>query len=86
MIAGGRIVQVESSAAPAQAVSWVPSRAANPNHHASRGLLPPAYRCPGHQAYGVSRDTVRRTMALLRDEGVVFTVPHRGTYVGPRPK
>jgi GntR family transcriptional regulator len=38
------------------------------------------------QAYGVSRDTVRRTMALLRDEGIVFTVPHRGTYVGPRPK
>ena len=38
------------------------------------------------QAYGVSRDTVRRTMALLRDEGVVFTVPHRGTYVGPRPQ
>ena len=37
------------------------------------------------QTYGVSRDTVRRTMALLRDEGVVFTVPHRGTYVGPRP-
>jgi len=37
------------------------------------------------QAYGVSRDTVRRTMALLREEGVVFTVPHRGTYVGPRP-
>lgn len=37
------------------------------------------------QHYGVSRDTVRRTMALLREEGVVFTVPHRGTYVGPRP-
>jgi DNA-binding GntR family transcriptional regulator len=37
------------------------------------------------QTYGVSRDTVRRTIALLRDEGVVFTVPHRGTYVGPRP-
>ena len=37
------------------------------------------------QTYGVSRDTVRRTMALLRAEGVVFTVPHRGTYVGPRP-
>jgi hypothetical protein len=36
MIARGRIVQVESSAAPAQAVSWVPSRATNPNHHASR--------------------------------------------------
>jgi len=38
------------------------------------------------QGYGVSRDTVRRAVALLRDEGVVFTVPHRGTYVGPRPK
>jgi GntR family transcriptional regulator len=38
------------------------------------------------QTYGVSRDTVRRAMALLRDEGVVFTVPHRGTYVGPRPQ
>ena len=37
------------------------------------------------QTYGVSRNTVRRTIALLRDEGVVFTVPHRGTYVGPRP-
>ena len=40
MIAGGRIVQVKSSAAPAQAVSRVPSRATNPNHHAS----PPPYR------------------------------------------
>jgi GntR family transcriptional regulator len=38
------------------------------------------------QTYGVSRDTARRAMALLRDQGVVFTVPHRGTYVGPRPK
>jgi GntR family transcriptional regulator len=38
------------------------------------------------QAYGVSRDTVRRTIALLRDEGIVFTVPQRGTYVGPRPQ
>ena len=37
------------------------------------------------QTYEVSRDTVRRAMALLRDEGAVFTVPHRGTYVGPRP-
>ena len=37
------------------------------------------------QEYGVSRDTVRRAVALLRDEGLVFTVPQRGTYVGPRP-
>jgi GntR family transcriptional regulator len=38
------------------------------------------------QTYGVSRDTARRAVARLRDEGVVFTVPHRGTYVGPRPE
>jgi len=43
MIAGGRIVQIESSAAPAQAVSWVPSRATNPNHHASRRPAAPLW-------------------------------------------
>ena len=37
------------------------------------------------QEHGVSRDTVRRAVALLRDEGLVFTVAQRGTYVGPRP-
>lgn len=37
------------------------------------------------QTYGVSRDTARRAVKLLRDEGLVFTVPQRGTYVGPRP-
>jgi GntR family transcriptional regulator len=37
------------------------------------------------QEHGVSRDTARRAIRLLRDEGLVFTVPQRGTYVGPRP-
>ena len=36
--------------------------------------------------FGISRDTVRRAVGLLRDEGLVFTVPHRGTFVGPRPE
>jgi GntR family transcriptional regulator len=35
--------------------------------------------------FGISRDTVRRAVEVLRKEGLVFTVPHRGTYVGPRP-
>lgn len=35
--------------------------------------------------FGISRDTVRRAVAVLRSEGLVFTVPHRGTFVGPRP-
>jgi DNA-binding GntR family transcriptional regulator len=37
------------------------------------------------QEYGVSRDTVRRAVAALRDEGLVSAVAQRGTYVGPRP-
>jgi GntR family transcriptional regulator len=37
------------------------------------------------QEHDVSRDTVRRATAVLRDEGLVFTIAQRGTYVGPRP-
>jgi GntR family transcriptional regulator len=33
------------------------------------------------QEYGVGRDTVLRTIDILREEGLVFTVPRRGTYV-----
>jgi DNA-binding GntR family transcriptional regulator len=35
------------------------------------------------QEYGVGRDTVLRAIAILREEGIVFTVPRRGTYVSP---
>ena len=34
-------------------------------------------------AFGVARDTARRAIAVLRDEGLVYTVPQRGTYVVP---
>ena len=37
------------------------------------------------QELGVARDTIRSALALLRDEGLVFTIKARGTYVGPRP-
>ncbi|MCM2578020.1 winged helix-turn-helix domain-containing protein [Streptomyces meridianus] len=33
------------------------------------------------QEYGLARSTVRRAIALLAAEGVVFTVPQRGTFV-----
>lgn len=36
------------------------------------------------QEYGLARTTVRRSIALLVDQGVVFVVPHRGTYVAER--
>jgi DNA-binding GntR family transcriptional regulator len=34
--------------------------------------------------YGVSRVTIRRVIALLRDRGKVVTVHGRGTYVAMR--
>jgi GntR family transcriptional regulator len=37
------------------------------------------------QEHGVSRDTARRAIKMLRDEGLVFTIPQRGTFVGPPP-
>jgi DNA-binding GntR family transcriptional regulator len=33
------------------------------------------------QEYQVGRDTVLRAIKMLRDEGLVFTVKRRGTYV-----
>lgn len=32
--------------------------------------------------FGVARTTVRRAVAWLRDQGLVYTVPQRGTFVG----
>jgi DNA-binding GntR family transcriptional regulator len=33
--------------------------------------------------FGVARDTARRAVEALRDEGLVETIPQRGTYVLP---
>ena len=33
------------------------------------------------QEYGLARSTVRRTIALLAEEEIVFVVPQRGTFV-----
>jgi GntR family transcriptional regulator len=33
--------------------------------------------------FGVARDTARRAVQLLRDEGLVETIPQRGSYVLP---
>ncbi|WP_082772657.1 GntR family transcriptional regulator [Actinoplanes sp. TFC3] len=35
------------------------------------------------QEFGIARGTVRRAVAVLRERGLVFTVPQRGTYVSP---
>lgn len=35
------------------------------------------------QAYGLARETTRKAVRLLIEEGVLFTVPGRGTFVAP---
>jgi DNA-binding GntR family transcriptional regulator len=36
------------------------------------------------EAFEVARTTARRAIALLRDEGLIYTVPQRGSYVARR--
>lgn len=52
------------------------------------GELPPHKRIPTESdlvgMYGVARATARRAIAALREEGYVYTVPQRGTFVSPR--
>jgi len=45
----------------------------------SRGPLPSVKTL--QQDYGVGRDTVLHTLRLLRDDGLIFTVAKRGSYV-----
>ena len=33
------------------------------------------------ETYEVARSTARRTLAVLREEGLIYTVPQRGSYV-----
>jgi GntR family transcriptional regulator len=52
------------------------------------GQYPPDSRIPTEselvEAYEVARTTARRAVGVLRDEGLVYTVPQRGTYVAQR--
>ena len=36
------------------------------------------------QRYGISRGSARKVIELLRDEGLVYTVPQRGSYVSEK--
>jgi DNA-binding GntR family transcriptional regulator len=51
------------------------------------GELKPGQPIPSEktlqQDYGVARGTVRQAVAVLRDRGLVITVPQRGTFVKP---
>lgn len=43
----------------------------------------PSEKTLGQEFPGVARTTIRRAIAHLRDKGLVYTVPQRGTYVTP---
>ncbi|MEO3872354.1 GntR family transcriptional regulator [Nonomuraea sp. B12E4] len=51
------------------------------------GELPASHPIPNEAAlvrqFGAARETVRRAVALLREQGWVCSVPHRGSYVTP---
>lgn len=53
------------------------------------GELPPGRTIPSEstlqQEYGISRGTARKAVAVLRERGLVDTVPMRGTFVLPQP-
>ncbi|WP_433174171.1 GntR family transcriptional regulator [Actinoallomurus sp. CA-150999] len=53
------------------------------------GEIPPGERIPSearlHTATGCARATIRRAVGVLVDEGLVTTVPYRGTYVRDQP-
>lgn len=55
-----------------------------------RGEIPPNRAIPGEKAmmqqYGVAKVTARQAVAYLREQGWVFTVPYRGTFVSPKDK
>ncbi|WP_431929570.1 GntR family transcriptional regulator [Nonomuraea jabiensis] len=52
------------------------------------GRFLPRRPIPGESAlveeYDVARETVRRAMALLREQGWIYTVAQRGSYVSPK--
>lgn len=55
-----------------------------------RGDIPPNRAIPGEKAmmrqYGVAKVTARQAVSHLREQGLVFTVPYRGTYVTTKDK
>jgi len=52
------------------------------------GLYPPDSRIPTEseivEEFEVARTTARRAVGVLRDDGLIYTVPQRGSYVARR--
>lgn len=64
-----------------QIAEWVEARIDSGELAPGRPI--PSEKSLMQEAEGVARTTVRRAVAHLRDQGLVYTVPQRGTYVTP---
>ncbi|MEV4802019.1 winged helix-turn-helix domain-containing protein [Nonomuraea sp. NPDC049421] len=52
----------------------------------SSGEYPPKYLVSEvrlGQEFGVARDTIRKAIRQLREEGLIYTVPNLGSFVSP---
>jgi GntR family transcriptional regulator len=65
-----------------QIAAWLRSRIEADEFRPGEDPLPSEKDLVG--LFGVARDTARRAVEVLRDEGLVETIPHRGTYVLPQ--
>lgn len=62
-----------------QIAAWVEARITSGELQPGRPI--PSEKTLMQEFEGVARETVRRAVAHLRDQGTVYTVPQRGTYV-----
>lgn len=85
----GTFVGASPEAAPREPGDLPPYRriAAEIADQIRRGERRPEHLLPSEQhlkqQYGTAKETVRRAMALLREQGWVYTVARRGSYVSP---
>jgi len=65
-----------------QIAAWLRTQIAADHYAPDEDPLPSEHTIM--ETFDVSRDTARRVYDKLRDEGLVYTVPHRGTFVRRR--
>ena len=64
-----------------QVAAWIVRRIENGELQPRRPI--PSEKTLGQEFPGVARTTIRRAVAYLRDKGMVYTVPQRGSFVTP---
>lgn len=62
-----------------QIAAWVAERIESGELQPDRPI--PSEKTLMQEFEGVARTTVRRAVAYLRDQGLIYTVPQRGSYV-----